>query len=166
MDLPPPVRNPSRHAAVGGQITVDRSQTRFAMFRTLPPFKQRAELIAADRGGDFRGLFCTTRQRRRDGLPDLWAVARRFARFMRYNLTVGSAVAAGFEYAGLVGQHDRNAVANRIGQTGFVIDQFLATRIVAQRRVRSRCDQDFQQLGIERGRTVGHLYTPVSESRC
>src|SRR5512134_1068222 len=54
------------------------------------------------------------------------------------------------ERTGFIGKHDRNAVMNRIGETGLVADQLLALRVVAQRTLGQRANQDFQQLGIDR----------------
>ena len=51
----------------------------------------------------------------------------------------------------LVDQHDRDAVANGIGQPGLITDQFLLFRVVAQGRLGQRTDQDLQQFGIDAG---------------
>ena len=51
----------------------------------------------------------------------------------------------------LVHQHDRDAVADRIGEPGLLADQLLALAVVAQRPLGQRADQHFQQLGIDRG---------------
>src|SRR5580692_8663649 len=53
------------------------------------------------------------------------------------------------EVTGFLGQHDRNAVADRIGELGRARDQFLLLRVVFERRFGQRTDQDFQQLRID-----------------
>src|SRR5437879_4927362 len=46
-------------------------------------------------------------------------------------------------------QHDRNAVADRVGELGGARDQFLPGRIEFERALGHRTDQDFQQLWID-----------------
>src|SRR5215472_10834348 len=53
------------------------------------------------------------------------------------------------ELAGFLGQHDRNAVADRIGESGFATDQLLPFAIVDQRRLRHRADENLEKLGID-----------------
>src|SRR3954452_23680275 len=56
----------------------------------------------------------------------------------------------------LFGQHDRNAVADRIGELGGARDQLLLLAVVFKRALGERADQDFEQLGIDAaGGTVG-----------
>src|ERR1700688_3775224 len=58
--------------------------------------------------------------------------------------------------AGFLGQHDRDAVADRIGQLGGARDQLLLLRVVFERALGQRADQDFKQLRIDTvGGTVG-----------
>ena len=49
----------------------------------------------------------------------------------------------------LAHQHDRNAVADGIGEPGLAADQLAGRRIILQRPVGRRADQDFQQLRID-----------------
>src|SRR3990170_4543340 len=56
---------------------------------------------------------------------------------------------ASLQPARFLRQHDRNAVADRIGQLGLARDQFLLGGVVFQRGLGQRADQDFQQLGID-----------------
>src|SRR5207248_6263773 len=56
--------------------------------------------------------------------------------------------------ARLVDQHDRDAVADRIGEPRLLADQFLRGAIIAQRPLGQGTDQDFQQLGVDVGRFV------------
>src|SRR5262249_50625175 len=44
--------------------------------------------------------------------------------------------------------HDRNAVANRISELGRSRNKFLACRVVFERALRDRTDQNFQKLWI------------------
>src|SRR6516165_886426 len=46
---------------------------------------------------------------------------------------------------GLVDQHDRDAVADRIGEPGLLANQLLGFAVVAQRRLAQRADQDLEQ---------------------
>src|SRR3954468_5672980 len=56
----------------------------------------------------------------------------------------------------LFGQHDRNAVADRIGELGGTRDQLLLLAVVFQGALGERANQDFEQLGIDAaGGTVG-----------
>src|SRR5437660_10906993 len=47
------------------------------------------------------------------------------------------------------GQHDRDAVADRIGELGGARDQLLLLRIVFERALGQRADQNFQELRID-----------------
>src|SRR5438270_13478316 len=49
----------------------------------------------------------------------------------------------------LFGQHDRNAVADRIGELGGARDQLLLLAVVFERALGERADEDFEQLGID-----------------
>src|SRR6185436_1577960 len=49
----------------------------------------------------------------------------------------------------LFGQHDRDAVADRVGELGRARDQFLPGRIELERALGHRTDQDLQQLWID-----------------
>src|SRR6266700_6280836 len=65
------------------------------------------------------------------------------------------------ELAGFLGQHDRNAVADRIGELGGARDQLLLGGVVFERALGQRADQDLEQLGIDAadgtvGRCGGH----------
>src|SRR5579862_1312167 len=51
--------------------------------------------------------------------------------------------------ARLFRQHDRDAVADRIGEFRGARDQLLLRRIVFERAFGHRADQDFQQLGVD-----------------
>src|SRR5690606_14112670 len=51
--------------------------------------------------------------------------------------------------ARLVDQHDRNAVADRIGEPRLLADQLLAHTVVAQRPLGQRTDQKVQELGVD-----------------
>src|SRR5579863_3571659 len=48
--------------------------------------------------------------------------------------------------AGLVDQHNGDAVADRVGEAGLVADQLLRRAVVTQRRLGQRADQDFEEL--------------------
>src|SRR3546814_14623219 len=65
-----------------------------------------------------------------------------------------------------IGQHDRNAVADRNGEAGLVGNQLLTLAIVATGRFRHRADQNFQKLRIDFSAwflaASGHSYFPVS----
>ena len=74
------------------------------------------------------------------------------------------------QLAGLLGQHDRDAVAHRIGQASLAADQFACFTVIFQRALGQRTDQDLQQPRIDRwlvprlGRVV---HAPISvNSRC
>src|SRR4029077_15595627 len=59
--------------------------------------------------------------------------------------------------ARLLGQHDRNAVADRISEFRRARDQFLFLGVIFERRLCQGKDQDFVQFGIDTlGRTIGH----------
>ena len=67
-------------------------------------------------------------------------------------------------------QHDRNAVADRIGELGLARDQLLLGGVVFQRGLGQRADQDFQKLGIDAARAFGggdggHGLAPASFDR-
>src|SRR5262249_50330916 len=58
-------------------------------------------------------------------------------------------------------QHDRDAVADRIGELGGTRDQLLLLRVIFQRRLGDRAHQDFEQLRVDAvggpvGRGVAH----------
>src|SRR5438067_5661392 len=55
------------------------------------------------------------------------------------------------QLARLVDQHDRNAVADRIGEPRLLADQLLRLAVVAQRRLGQRTDQNLQQFRIDLG---------------
>src|SRR5476649_2137092 len=56
----------------------------------------------------------------------------------------------------LFGQHDRNAVADRIGELGGARNELLLFGVVFQHALGQRTDQDFQKLRIDAaGGTVG-----------
>src|SRR6266700_404434 len=46
-------------------------------------------------------------------------------------------------------QHDRDAVADRIGEFGRTRDQFLSRAVELQRPLGQRADQDFQQFRVD-----------------
>src|SRR5262249_25505930 len=54
------------------------------------------------------------------------------------------------ELARLVDQHDRNAVADGIGQLRLFADQLLALRVIAQRSLGQRTHEDLEKFGIDR----------------
>src|SRR5262249_15830874 len=57
----------------------------------------------------------------------------------------------------LFGQHDRNAVTDRVSELGRARDQFLLRGVIFKRRFGERTDQDFEQFGINAlGRAIGH----------
>src|SRR2546426_11581840 len=56
---------------------------------------------------------------------------------------------ASIQPARLFGQHDRNAVTDRIGELGGARDQLLFLAIVFKRALGERADEDFEQLGID-----------------
>src|SRR3954454_14051691 len=49
----------------------------------------------------------------------------------------------------LLGQHDRNAVADRVGELGGARDQLLTLAIVFERALGERTYEDLEQLGID-----------------
>src|ERR1700733_11475504 len=53
------------------------------------------------------------------------------------------------EAARLVDQHDRDAVADRVGEAGLVADQLLGRAVVAQRRLGQRAGPGLQELGVD-----------------
>src|SRR5262245_33701934 len=60
-------------------------------------------------------------------------------------------------------QHDRNAVADRIGEAGLFRDQLLFLRVISERHPLPRADQQLQELAVDAaGRTVGiaHGFAP------
>src|SRR3954468_246492 len=60
------------------------------------------------------------------------------------------------QLACLFGQHDRNAVADRIGELGGARDQLLLLAVVLERPLGERAHEDFEQFRIDaRGGTVG-----------
>src|ERR1700688_631988 len=64
---------------------------------------------------------------------------------IRYSLFAASSL----DLPRLFRQHDRNAVADRIGELGGPRDQLLPRRIEFQRTLGQRTDQDFQQFQID-----------------
>ena len=56
-----------------------------------------------------------------------------------------------FQFAGFVDQHDRYAVAHRLGKTGLTAVEFARLTVVLQRALGQRENQDFQQARVERG---------------
>src|SRR6187401_2713005 len=56
------------------------------------------------------------------------------------------------------GQHDRNAVADRIGELGGAGDQLLLLAVVFEGALGERAHQDFEKLWIDAtGGTFGHV---------
>src|SRR5579871_4070417 len=53
------------------------------------------------------------------------------------------------DLARLLGQHDRNAVADRISELCGARDQLLTGRVELERPLGQRADQDLQQFGID-----------------
>src|ERR1700680_34198 len=51
----------------------------------------------------------------------------------------------------LVDQHDRDAVADRIGEPRLFADQLLRCAVIAQRPLGQRADQDLEQLRVDLG---------------
>src|SRR5260221_9098556 len=49
----------------------------------------------------------------------------------------------------LVGEHDRDAVADRVGELGGAADQLLALGVIFERRLGERADQDLEELRID-----------------
>src|SRR5215472_8497150 len=49
----------------------------------------------------------------------------------------------------LVDQHDRDAVADRVGEPGLLADQLLGFAVIAQRRLAQRTDQDLEQPRVD-----------------
>src|ERR1041384_5426181 len=49
----------------------------------------------------------------------------------------------------LVGEHDRDAVADGVGELGGTADQLLALGVVFERRLGERADQDLEELRID-----------------
>src|SRR5690554_2764294 len=66
----------------------------------------------------------------------------------------------------LLRQHDRNAIADRIGELCFPRDQFLAHSVVFERRLGNRTDENFKQRWVDGARwrfgarISGHGRTP------
>src|SRR6185369_12097149 len=57
-----------------------------------------------------------------------------------------------------LGQHDRNAVADRIGELGGARDQFLLLAVVFERALGQRAHENFEKLRIDTGGgTFGHI---------
>src|ERR1041384_2367548 len=55
----------------------------------------------------------------------------------------------------LFGQHDRNAVADRVGELGGARDQLLALAVVFERPLGERADENFEKLRVDaRGGTI------------
>src|ERR1700686_5759379 len=60
--------------------------------------------------------------------------------------------------AGFLGQHDRDAAADRISELGRTRDQLLLLGVIFQRTLGQRTDQDFKKLRIDGiGGGGGHL---------
>src|SRR6516162_7911271 len=49
----------------------------------------------------------------------------------------------------LIDQHDRDTVADRVGEPGLLADQLLGFTVVAQRRLAQRADQDLEQSRVD-----------------
>src|SRR5690348_14297340 len=62
---------------------------------------------------------------------------------------------ARFQFPRLVDQHDRDAVADRIGEPGLVADKFLPRFVIAKRALGQRADEDFQELAVDRMAAAG-----------
>src|SRR5580692_67515 len=62
-----------------------------------------------------------------------------------------------------IGQHDRDAVADRIGELGRARDQLLFLRVIFQRTLGQRTDQDFKKFWIDGsgGRRGHRMFAPV-----
>src|SRR5262249_8584847 len=56
---------------------------------------------------------------------------------------------ASIQLAGLLGQHDRDAVADRVGELGGARDQLLSLRVVFKRALGQGADQNLEQLGVD-----------------
>src|SRR5215204_552816 len=68
----------------------------------------------------------------------------------------GRNAASAFQLARFLRQHDRNAVADRVGELGRAGDQLLLLGVIFQRALGQRADQDFQELRIDAAeRSVG-----------
>src|ERR1700686_4996200 len=65
--------------------------------------------------------------------------------------------------AGFLGQHDRDAVADRISELGRTRDQLLLLGVIFQRTLGQRTDQDFKKLRIDGigGRRGHRMLAPV-----
>src|SRR3979490_234561 len=64
-------------------------------------------------------------------------------------MTTVSFLRASIQPARLFGQHDRDAVADRIAELGGARDQLLLLAVVFERALGERADEDFEQLGID-----------------
>src|SRR6185312_9408695 len=72
---------------------------------------------------------------------------------------MGQGAGSLIEAAGLVGKHDRDAVAYRIGKPGFAADELLRRAVVLEGALGQRTDQDLEKFGIDVGgvrRGVAH----------
>src|SRR5262249_24898230 len=62
------------------------------------------------------------------------------------------------ELARRLGQHDRNAIANRIGQPRFAADQFASLAIIFHWPLGEGANQDLKQSGIKRWLAVRFIH--------
>src|SRR5215472_15984594 len=104
---------------------------------------------------------------RRNRLPSWKATSSSFSAFFKRSSTGQRAVPPALTLApsrrgrglgrhlvvaqppGLVHQHDRDAVADRVGEPGLLADQLLGFAVVAQRRLAQRTDQDLEQPRVD-----------------
>src|SRR5438876_7035897 len=70
-------------------------------------------------------------------------------RIIRLADVTGDVERRSIQPARFFGQHDRDAVADRIGELGGARDQLLLLRIVFERALGQRADQNFQELRID-----------------
>src|SRR5713101_2038081 len=104
---------------------------------------------------------------RRNWLPSSKATSSSFSAFLRRSSTGQRVVPPAFTQAPLrlrrtlgrhlvfaqlprlVDQHDRDAVANRIGEPRLLADQLLGFAVVAQWRLGQRADEDLEQSRVD-----------------
>src|SRR6476620_2406409 len=68
----------------------------------------------------------------------------------------GKHIVTSIQLARLFRQHDRYAVADRIGELGGARDQLLLLAVIFERALGERAHEDFKQFRVDaRGRTVG-----------
>jgi len=65
-----------------------------------------------------------------------------------------------FKPAGLIWQHNRDTITHREGQTSFFADELICKRIIDQRRLCHRADQEREQT-LVRGDVVMRLRHPI-----